>query len=125
MLGRQGKYAEAVAAYEEARDIFTAQNEPRSVAAIWHQMGIVYQEAGEYEVAEAAYRRSLEIITQSNNRNGQASSLNMLGNLYDDDLNRPEEAVVFYRQAADIYVALGDLRYEGVTRTILPTHCGS
>ena len=31
----------------------------------------------------------------------------MLGNLYDDKLNRPEEAVTFYRQAADIYVDIG------------------
>ena len=79
-------------------------------------MGIVYQDAGDYEAAEAAYRRSLEIKTQSNNRAGQASSLGQLGNLYNDKLNRPEEAVTFYRQAADIYVELGDLRYEGLAR---------
>ena len=67
---------------------------------------------------------SLEIKTRSNNRAGQASSLSQLGNLYDGKLNRPEEAVTFYRQAADIYVELGDLRYEGVTRNnIADTLC--
>jgi len=112
----QKRYADALAGFKEARTIFEKQNEPRDVAGAWHQIGIVHQEAGDYESAEAAYRRSLEIFTQNNLRSEQASSLLQLGTLYDDKLNRPEEAVVFYRQAADIYVGLGDLRYEGVTR---------
>jgi tetratricopeptide (TPR) repeat protein len=77
---------------------------------------VVHQEAGDYEGAEAAYRRSLEIETQNNNRVGQAGSLSQLGNLYDDNLKRPEEAVTFYRQAADIFVETRDLRYEGMVR---------
>ena len=36
----------------------------------------------------------------------QASTLVQLGNLYDDVLGRPEEAVAFYRQAADKYVEM-------------------
>jgi len=40
----------------------------------------------------------------------------MLGNLYVSDLNRPEEAVTFYRQAADIDLELNDLRNEGIDR---------
>ncbi|MCP4427132.1 MAG: tetratricopeptide repeat protein, partial [Chloroflexi bacterium] len=116
VLRRQGKYAAAVAGYEAARDIFEQQNEPASVAAVWHQLGIALQDAGQYDEAERAYRRSLEINTQHNNRAGQANSLTMLGYLYNHKLNRPEEAVTFYRQAADIYVELEDLRYEGVAR---------
>jgi tetratricopeptide (TPR) repeat protein len=113
----QGKYAEAVAGHIEALNIFERQNEHQMVATAWHQIGNVHQEAGDYEEAEAAYRRSLEIETQNNNRAGQADSLNMLGVLYGNDLNRSEEAVTFYRQAADIYVETGDLRYEGFTRS--------
>ncbi len=115
----QKKYAEALAAYREALAIFERQNEPQSVAVIWHQMGMVYQEAGDYAQAEAAYRRSLEIETQNNNPAGQANSLGQLGTLYVSKLNRPEEAVIFYRQAAEIFVQLGDLRYEGVARNNL------
>ena len=113
---RQRKYDQAIAAYEEARALFEKQNEPAMVATAWHQMGIVYQDAGQFSQAEAAYRQSLEIKTQSNNLAGQASSLGQLGNLYDDHLKRPEEAVTFYRQAADIDVALGDLKNEGIDR---------
>ena len=113
----QGKYAEAVAAHKEALAIFEQQNEPISVATAWHQIGVVHQDAGQYEEAETAYRQSLAIETQNNNRAGQAMSLGQLGNLYDGHLNRPEEAVTFYRQAADIFVELGDLRSEGITRS--------
>ena len=62
------------------------------------------------------YRRALEIEIQRKNLAGQASSLGQLGNLCKDCLHRPEEALVFYRQAADMYARLGDVRYEGVTR---------
>ncbi|MEO0378388.1 MAG: tetratricopeptide repeat protein, partial [Cyanobacteria bacterium P01_A01_bin.17] len=112
----QEKYGDAIALYQEARTLFEQQNEPAMVAVAWHQTGTVHRRAGQYDQAEAAYRRSLEIQTQTNNPAGQAHSLNELGTLYDANLNRPEEAVTFYRQAADSYVALGDLRYEGVTR---------
>ena len=112
----QGRYAEAVAGHEEARAIFEGQNEPAMVATAWHQIGWVHQEAGHYGEAEGAYRRSLEINTQTNNRAGQANSLTQLGMLYGGYLGRPEEAVTFCRQAADIFVELGDSRSEGVTR---------
>ncbi|WKZ39900.1 MAG: tetratricopeptide repeat protein [Anaerolineales bacterium] len=116
VLRRQQKYKDAINTYEEALPIFEQLNEPKSVASVWHQIGMVHQEAGDYESAEAAYRRSLEIKSQNDDKAGQASSLTMLGNLYNASLNRLEEAVTFYRQAADIYVQIGDLRYEGVTR---------
>ena len=112
----QGSYTEALAGYEAVRDIFTQLNEPASIATAWHQIGMVHQKAGNYEEAETAYRQSLEIKTRQNNQAGQATSLGQLGNLYDNSLQRPEEAVTFYRQAADIYLEAGDLRSEGMAR---------
>jgi tetratricopeptide (TPR) repeat protein len=112
----QGRYDEAIAEYEAARTLFEQQNEPQTVAAVWHQTGIVYQEAGQFDAAETAYRRSLEIKTQIGNRAGQANSLTQLGNLYEAQ-NRLEEAVIFHRQAADIDVELEDLKNEGIDRS--------
>jgi tetratricopeptide (TPR) repeat protein len=117
VLITQGKYTEAISYLEEARASFEQQNEPRMIAVAWHQIGMAHQEADDYEQAEAAYRRSLEISTQNNDRAGQALSLGQLGNLYDDYPNHLEEAVTFYRQAADIHVEMGDLRYEGADRS--------
>jgi tetratricopeptide (TPR) repeat protein len=109
----QKKYAEALKVHAEVRAISEQQNEPASVATTWHQIGMVHEKAGQCEAAEAAYRQSLGIFTQINDRAKQAGSLTQLGNLYDDHLNRPEEAVTFYRQAADIFFELGDMRNEG------------
>jgi tetratricopeptide (TPR) repeat protein len=68
--------------------------------------------------AEEAYRQALAISVQQKNLAGEASSLGELGNLY-DGMERLEEAVNFYRQAADIYAKLQDLRYEGFGRNNL------
>jgi tetratricopeptide (TPR) repeat protein len=111
----QRRYAEALAAYQEARGIFERLGEPGGVATIWHQIGMVYKRAGEPEAAERAYRQSLAIEVQQGNRSGQASSLTELGNLY-YKLGQLEEAVTFYRQAADLHMALGDQRAEGLAR---------
>ncbi|MGB3572048.1 MAG: tetratricopeptide repeat protein, partial [Phormidesmis sp.] len=124
VLRMQGEYEEAITSLQSARTLFEQQNEPASVAVIWHQLGIVYQNAGQYDPAEAAYRQSLEIQTRRGDLSGQASSLGELGNLYQSCLNRPEEAVTFYRQAAEKYVQQEDLRYEGAVRNnIADTLC--
>ncbi len=80
---------------------------------------MVYQEAGQPEAAEDAYRKSLAIKVRLGDVAGQASTLVQLGNLYDDVLDRPEEAAAFYRQAADKYVEIGDVAKEGSARNNL------
>ena len=115
----QRRYQEALAAYAEARERFTQLDEPGTVAVIWHQTGMVYQEAGQPEAAEDAYRKSLAIEVRLGNVAGQASTLGQLGILYDDVLGRPEEAVAFFRQAADKYVEIGDAANEGTARSNL------
>ncbi|MGC1526406.1 MAG: tetratricopeptide repeat protein, partial [Phormidesmis sp.] len=116
VLRMQGKYEEAIASLQSARTLFEQQNEPAMVATAWHQLGIVYQNAGQYDPAEAAYRQSLEIQTRRGDLSGQANSLTALGVLYSDKFNRPEEAVTFYRQAAEKYVQQEDSRSEGFAR---------
>ncbi len=80
---------------------------------------MAYQEAGQPEAAEDAYRKSLAITVRLGDVAGQAGTLVQLGNLYDDELDRPEEAVAFYRQAADKYVEGSDTAKEGRARNNL------
>jgi tetratricopeptide (TPR) repeat protein len=115
----QHRYKEALEAFEEARVRFTRFDEPDSIAVSWHQTGAAYQQAGQPEAAEDAYRKSLAIRVRLRDVAGQADTLVQLGNLYDDVLDRPEQAVTFYRQAADKYVELGDEAGEGATRNNL------
>jgi tetratricopeptide (TPR) repeat protein len=117
----QGRYPEALVALAEAREQFTQLDEPGTVAVVWHQTGLVYQRSGQPENAEDAYRKSLAIEVRLGNVAGQAGTLNQLGNLYDDALGRAEEAVAFYRQAADKYVEIRDAASEGKVRNNLGT----
>jgi len=112
----QRRYPEALKAHSEARQRFTQLDEPGMVAVSWHQTGRVYQDAGKPEAAEDAYRKSLAIRVRLGDVAGQASTLGQLGSLYDDDLNRPEEAVTFLHQAVDKYAEIGDLAGEGRQR---------
>ncbi|VFM96667.1 MAG: Tetratricopeptide repeat-containing protein [Candidatus Kentron sp. G] len=115
----QGRHREALAAYEETRSRFTRLREDGSVATVWHQTGKAYEKMGQGEAAEAAYRRALAIFVRLGNDAGQATTLGQLGNLYASVLNRPEEAVGFYRQAADKYIGIGDVAGEGRQRNNL------
>jgi len=81
-------------------------------------MGMVHEASNNYPAAETAYRKSLGIKVQQNNKDGEANTLLQLGNLF-DKMGQLEDAVTFYRQAADIYVALGDMAKEGVVRNNL------
>ncbi len=114
----QQRYEEALAAYQEALKLFDALGEPGSVAVL----GI---KSAWYTGTHDSLNRLSEPIgkhsplkVQQQNRSGEARSLHELGNLY-DDMGRLEEAVAFYRQAADIYVTLSDLMHEGAARNNL------
>ncbi|HRF61868.1 MAG TPA: tetratricopeptide repeat protein [Candidatus Competibacter sp.] len=115
----QRRYPEALAVYAEARERFTALGEPGSIATIWHQTGMAYQDAGQPEAAEDAYRQALAINVRLRDVAGQARTLGQLGNLYDDLRDRPEEAVAFLRQAADKYSQIDHTAGEGRTRSNL------
>ena len=115
----QDRYREALGIYEEARARFTQLGEEGTVAGIWHQTGRAYQQMGEGEAAEVAYRQALAIWVRLGDSAGQAATLGQLGNLYDDVLNRPEEAVTFLRQAADKYIGIGNVAGEGRQRNNL------
>lgn len=115
----QRRYPEALAALAEARERFTQLDEPGTVAIVWHQTGLAYQHSGQPKAAEDAYRKSLAIQVRLGNVAGRAGTLGQLGNLYQEVLGRPEEAIAFYRQAADKYVEIGDAANEGRARNNL------
>nr|VFK22896.1 MAG: Tetratricopeptide repeat-containing protein [Candidatus Kentron sp. MB]VFK26503.1 MAG: Tetratricopeptide repeat-containing protein [Candidatus Kentron sp. MB]VFK74565.1 MAG: Tetratricopeptide repeat-containing protein [Candidatus Kentron sp. MB] len=115
----QRRYEEALDAFEKSRERFVELNEPSSIATTWDKSGTAYRQMGEPEQAEAAYRKALNITVRINNVTGQAETLGKLGLLYDDPLDRPEEAAVFLRQAIDKCVEIGDAKGEGIQRTNL------
>jgi len=115
----QHRFREALTTYNEAREKFSLLNEPSSVGVTWHQTGIAFQGAGQIEAAEDAYRKALAIKVRLGDVAGQASTLNQLGVLYGTALKRPEEAVAFFRQTADLYAGLRNVQGEGFARNNL------
>ena len=115
----QKNYPQALAAFEAARNSFSALNEPGSVGSSWHQTGVTHEAAGEPHKAEDAYRQALAISVRLGNIAGQAATLGQLGNLFANMLGRKEDAVVFYRQALEKTMACGDTASEGVQRSNL------
>ena len=111
----QKDYTAALTAYKEAKDLFSQLNEPQAVATTWHQTGMVYKRMQAFEQAEQAYRQGLALRVKHQYKADEAASLTELGNLY-AEWGKLEQAVVFFRQAADICTQLGDKRYEGVMR---------
>jgi tetratricopeptide (TPR) repeat protein len=104
----QRRHAEALTAYDEARELFTRLNERKSVAGIWYQTGRAYELAGQAEAAEEAFRNSLAMRVQLRDLAGVADTLGELAVLYAGHLNRTEEAVAFFRMALEKYEEIGD-----------------
>jgi tetratricopeptide (TPR) repeat protein len=114
----QKRYDEALKIYEETLPIFESLGEPISVASVWHQIGLVHRAVRHFDCAEQAHRQSLAIKVKTKSRVGEASSLGELAVLY-AMWGRLEEAVTFFRQAADAHVKLQNLKLEGLTRSNL------
>lgn len=108
----QKRYADALQSYQQALALFQQLEEPKAVATAWHQIGMTHSMTGDFAQAEQAYQSGLSLRVTHQLEQDEAASLGELGNLY-LEWNRMELAVSFYRQAAGMYAALGDLRYEG------------
>lgn len=115
----QKRHNEALAAYQEALTGFAAMGETGTVGKVWHQIGTVHEDTNRADDAEDAYRKALAFKAQSGDFAGQASTLGQLGNLYTYALNRPEDAIALYRQAADIAYQKKNIAEEGVFRNNL------
>jgi tetratricopeptide (TPR) repeat protein len=111
----QRRHADAIRLYEEARDVFEKLGQPESVAIVWNQLGMAFGDVGNHQAAENALQRSLAIKVSIGNAAGQGTTLIELGNLY-GGMARPEDAVLYYRRAAELYTELGDNLREGVAR---------
>ncbi|MCJ8268973.1 MAG: tetratricopeptide repeat protein [Psychrosphaera sp.] len=112
VLLRLDNYTEAIEQYSLAKQLFEQTNNLAKVAVIWSQLGVTYQQAGKLEQAENAYRQSLEIDVALGDKAAQLEALCNLGGLYNEELDRPEDGVVFCLQACKLAVELGDLSKE-------------
>jgi tetratricopeptide (TPR) repeat protein len=104
----QERLREALADFQDAMERFTHLNEPGTVAATWHQIGLVLAKLGESKSAEKAFYQSLALKVRLQDNSGQPSTLTALGDLYADIMQQPEEAVVLYKRAIYLFSMIGD-----------------
>lgn len=113
---RQERWAEALAALDAARRGFDRLGDARAVAAVCYQVGLVQLKAGRAVEAETAWREALERQTRLHDALGQALTLNQLGVLYDEHLDRAEEALGCFRQGVQCAGHVGDPAVQSLLR---------
>ena len=82
VLIQSGRYADAVAAYEECLPILDSPGRKRNLAACLHQIGMIHENRGEWDAAFEKYEESLKIRTEIGDRAGIAISLHQIGMIH-------------------------------------------
>ncbi len=103
----QGDRAEAGRRYLEALTAFRGLGEDRSEAIIWHQLGMVAQEARDWDEAERCYKESLAIKERIGDKALAATTCNQLA-IVAKSAGRPAEAERWYRRAIALDEEVGN-----------------
>jgi tetratricopeptide (TPR) repeat protein len=96
-----------IAASFEGRD---DEKTKRSLATVYHQLGIVEQDHGRLDEAEGWYKKALAISEALGNQPGMAISYHQLGRVA-EDRGRTGEAEDWYKKSLAIFEALADQRH--------------
>ncbi|MEJ6480359.1 CHAT domain-containing protein [Nostoc punctiforme UO1] len=104
---RQGNLPEAEQRSREVLTTFQQLNEPAKEAKVWHQLGMVYEEAKQWNAAEDAYRKSAQIKESLGNLADAASTWGQLG-LLNKLVGKLGEAEAWFRKALEQYQKLKD-----------------
>jgi CHAT domain-containing protein len=102
-----GKYPEAIAQYEASLAITREIGDRATEAQTLNNIGIVYESLGKYPEAIAQYEASLAITREIGDRAGEANTLGNMGLLFEAQ-NDPVLAIIFLKQAINIYEAIRD-----------------
>ncbi len=110
---KQGQYAEAVIAFQEALTCYQAVNDQENVGVILNNIGNVYQYQSRYTEALLSFEQMLVIMQQIGNRRGEGIALANISGIYQDQ-SRYQKALDTFSQALAIIREVGDRQGEGV-----------
>jgi tetratricopeptide (TPR) repeat protein len=114
VYNNQGRWDDAVDAYEQSLAICRDLDDRRGEGQTLNNLGLVYDNQGRWDDAVDAYEQSLAICRDLDDRLGEGVTLNNLGLVYDSQ-GRWDDAVDAYRQSLAIRRDLKDRRGEGQT----------
>ncbi len=110
-LVQEGESEKAIALFQQARDLATAEGHPYIAGMALANLGSALQVRGDLDAAERAQREALAVAERLGSRNGIASQLQMLGVLY---LTRGDLAAAqdFLERSRVLFAQLGDRMME-------------
>jgi len=112
---QQGKWQEAIAAYEQSLQTKRELGNVHGVALTLGNLGNVYSNQGKWQEAIATYEQSLQTKRELGDVHGVAQTLNNLGSVYFQQ-GQWQEAIAAYEQSLQISRQLGDVH--GVALTL-------
>ena len=104
-----GQYANAIATWQQAADIYAKQGDRLNHAMVLQNLALAHQQLGQWKQADPAIAISLEIL-QSEPQQPKllAQALNMQGNIQLAQ-GKAQEALVTWQKSAIIYAQSGDI----------------
>lgn len=99
---RVSQYQVALDLWQSALEIYRDTGNRKGEASSLGNLGLTYGSLGEYQRAIDFQQQSLLIKREIGDRQGEANSIGNLCNAWKSQ-NRPEVAIVFYKDAVNMY----------------------
>jgi tetratricopeptide (TPR) repeat protein/cold shock CspA family protein len=115
---RQGKFDEAVEAYQASQALFVEKEEERGRTMVLTSLGGVFQRQGKFDEAVEAFRGSADIEERIGNERGRTMVLNSLGGVLQRQ-GKFDEAVEAFEKSRKISEELDDKRSMAMVLTSL------
>jgi tetratricopeptide (TPR) repeat protein len=103
---QRNKYEEAIAYYQQSRELYQQLGKKKDVANSWYWMADCYRQWGKYEEALDAAQQDLALHQQLDELPDIADAYYQLGGIY-QDWGKYEEAIAHYQQSRELYQQLG------------------
>jgi tetratricopeptide (TPR) repeat protein len=98
----QGRYAEALEAYQKALAIHERIGDQQGIASSYNNIGTIHNAKGQYAEALEAYQKALTIRERIGDQQGLADCYNNIGNIHNAK-GQYAEALEAYQKALAIY----------------------
>ena len=113
-LFQEGLYPEAAEKFEQAREMFVAEEDEVEAAEMLNNLGVVHRMQRDWDKAIAALEEARAAFTRLCDRNREAQVLGNLGGLYAGQGKR-DMAKECLQEAAGLFGELGDEQRHGET----------
>ncbi|PIQ33413.1 MAG: hypothetical protein COW63_05685 [Bacteroidetes bacterium CG18_big_fil_WC_8_21_14_2_50_41_14] len=98
-----GNYQEAINMYLEAATYFLDEDDSISLAKVYTNIAVAYQEMGLNDKSLKYNQMGLTIRQSRRDTLATATNFNNIGVLYDEFFQQPDSALYYYQQAVNIY----------------------